>query len=398
MGLPGGPLQLAFGGEYERDELYQNEFFFSGPKQVTDFHRTSYALFAEARVPILGPSAPGTPDRLNVSLAGRVNHYDEFGTKTAPQFGVEFRPWEPLLLRATYSKAFRAPDLIDLYAAQIVGSTEVMDPLRGNAFENVTATQGGNPALRPEEGLTRTIGLVYSSQLLAGKLRLVVTHWDIDETNGIQQFSAQVVVDDAADFPGAVTRAAACQGPPPCPITAVAATYVNFGRLDVAGLDYQLIYDIPTSAGTFTPSVAATQTYRYEAALTPSAAAVSAVSVAQDTGNWAPRWKGTVALDWRLGGWTVYLDGRYVSKYQDYDSSAEIGNFWIADASVRYVIGRAVAPSSRYWQNLYLRVGGINLFNKLPQFSRFESDVVGYDPTQADIRGRFLYGQIGIGW
>src|SRR4029077_8986665 len=87
----------------------------------------------------------------------------------------------------------------------------------------------------------------------------------------------------------------------------VTATYLNFGNLDLAGLDYQLTYRYRTGLGTFTPSISVTQTYRYRTTLTPGSPVVSAVSAAQDTGDWAPRWKGTAALEWRLGVWTTNL-------------------------------------------------------------------------------------------
>ena len=397
--LPGGPLSVALGAEYERDTLFQNQFIFPGPVQVTNFHRTSYALFGEARVPVLGPAdGVGKTDRFDVTLAGRFDHYDDFGSETTPQFGLELRPFEPLLVRASYSRAFRAPDLIDLYAATYTSDTAlVQDPLRGNAFETVVATLGGNRALRPEKGLTRTVGLVYAADF-SGPLRLAVTYWEIDETNAIQQFSPQVIVANASLFPGDVVRAATCAGGPPCPVTAVTATYQNFGRIEVAGLDYQVTYQHATGVGTFAPSISASQTYRYAATLTPNSPAVTAVSVAQDTGNWAPRWKGTAAIDWRLAGWEAYLAGRYVGRYRDYDSQRSIGNFWLVDTSIRYSIGQTVAPDSSYWRNLYVSLGAMNLFNKLPQFSNFESDFVGYDPTQADIRGRFSYAQLGVRW
>jgi iron complex outermembrane receptor protein len=396
--LPAGPLRAVFGVESEHDTLFQNLFIFPGPAQRTDFHRKSYALFAEARVPIIGPPAGlETGDRLAVTLAGRHDHDDEFGSKSTPQFGAEIRPFKSLLLRASYSQAFRAPDLVDLYAASFTTNTVVTDPQRGNASQAVIDTVGGNPSLGPETGSTRTFGLVLSSQSFEG-LRLAITHWAIDETDGIQQFAAQVIVDNEALFPGAVTRAANCPGSPPCPITAVTATFVNFGRLSVAGIDYQLEDQLRTGFGTFTPSVAATQTYRYSATLTPGSPATNAVSAAQDTGNWAPRWKGTVGLGWRSGEWAGSVDGRYVGRYQDYDSSAMIGNFWLVDASVRYTIGRSFASESTYLNGLYLRLGAVNLFNKQPQFSNFEFDIVGYDPSQSDIRGRFVYAQVGLRW
>jgi len=120
--------------------------------------------------------------------------------------------------------------------------------------------------------------------------------------------------------------------------------------------------------------------------------------MAQDTGNWAPRWKGTVALNWSYGDWSAHLAGRYVGKYQDYHSTDFIGNFWLTDANVRYAVGKAIAPNDTYLRNLEVRVGAVNLFNRLPQFSNYEFGSAGYDPTQADIRGRFLYVEAGTRW
>lgn len=330
--------------------------------------------------------------------AGRFDHYNDFGDKSTPQIGVEWRPYAPLLLRAVYSRSFRAPDLIDLYATTFTTNhLAVTDPLRGNTAEVVTATSGGNPRLKPETGSSRTIGLIYSPET-ARNLRLAITHWAIDESNWIQQLPAQVIVDNAALFPGAVTRAGNCSGGPPCPITSVTATYLNFGHLYVAGLDYQLALKDRTSVGTFSPSITATQTYRYTTTLVPGLPAVNAVSAAQDSGNWAPRWKGVAALEWQYDAWSTNLAGRYVGSYQDYDSKSRIGDFWLFDFSARCALGDVLAPETNYWRNAYLRAGAVNLLNRQPQFSNFESDLVGYDPAQADIRGRFLYVQVGTKW
>jgi iron complex outermembrane recepter protein len=397
LNLPGGSLQAVIGGEYERDTLFQDQFFFPGPNQRTSFHRKTYAFFTEERLPVVGPRfGTGSGDMLAITLAGRYDHDDEFGGKWTPQLGAEFRPLKPLLLRASYSRAFRAPDLVDLYAASQTISAEVADPLKGNVYETVSLTTGGNPNLQPITGLSRTFGFEYSTQ--SPDLHVSITHWSIEETNAIQQLQPQVIVENASLFPGAVSRAASCQGSPPCPITSVLATYLNFGNLDVAGLDYQVIYRQGTAFGTFTPSIAATQTYRYRAALSPASPAVGAVSAAQDTGNWAPRWKGTAALDWRLGSWSAHLDGRYVARYQDYHSANIIGNFWLADASARFDMGQTLGGAAPYWGNLYMRIGAVNLFNRLPQFSNYQFGSAGYDPTQADIRGRFLYMQLGGRW
>jgi iron complex outermembrane receptor protein len=397
--LPAGPLQLALGGNYQRDTLFQNANEFPGPPVRTDFHRDSYALFGETRLPILGGTSGSQSDeRVALTVAGRFDHYSDFGDQWTPQLGLEWRPYRPLLIRATYSRSFRAPDLIDLYATQSTTiELEVIDPLRGNATEVVTETTGGNPNLQPETGTSKTVGVVYSSESL-DDLRVAITYWSTDVENWIQQLPAQVIIDNSALFPGAVTRATSCQGSPPCPITSVTATYLNFGELSVAGLDYQFTARHETQIGTFSPFLAATQTIRYTTSLTPGSPSVEVVSVGQDSGNWAPRWKGSVGLKWQNGAWLAVMQGRYTSKYQDYDSTREIGNFWLVDVNGRFAIGQAIGAQTRFWQKAYISIGAVNLFNKLPQFSNFESGIVGFDPSQADIRGRFLYAQVGTGW
>jgi hypothetical protein len=182
----------------------------------------------------------------------------------------------------------------------------------------------------------------------------------------------------------------------PGPIISLDATFVNFGELDVEGVDYQLSYRYKTQFGDWTPSVSASETYRYSASLVPGVPATNRLGKASDDRNWAPRWKGTAALDWKLAPCAVHIAGRYVGSYQDYDRTSRIGNFWLVDTNVHYDIGSVLAQRSSVWKGIYLEVGGVNVFNVLPQFSNFEGAVLGYDPTQADIRGRFLYTRLGL--
>jgi len=125
----------------------------------------------------------------------------------------------------------------------------------------------------------------------------------------------------------------------------------------------------------------------------PGTPEVDAVSKAQDSGIWSPRWKGTLALGWKRGALSANVGGRYVSKYQDFDSTREIGNFWFVDASTRFALGDSLIPSNSWFRHSYVEVGAVNLFNRLPEFSNASP---GFDPAQADLRGRFLYGQVGV--
>jgi iron complex outermembrane receptor protein len=393
--LPAGPLNVVLGGEYTHHTLESDIAMTpSFPAFQATYHRTSYAAFAETRIPVLpGHYESADAAALVVTVAGRYDHYDDFGSKTTPQFGVEWRPAASLLLRGSYSRAFVAPSLYEINLPSTTLQTTVLDPALGNQAESVLATQGGNPNLRPETGHSRTFGIVYSSRLVPD-LQLSVTRWGVEESNNIQFLDLATLVNNSALFPGAVVRATNC-GAPVCPIVQLNDLYVNFGTIDVAGFDYRVNYKYQSHAGVFTPSLAVTQTDRYRVSLTPSAPAIDANSRAQDTGDWAPRWKGTVSLGWALGPFSAAIAGRYVGRYQDYDSTNEIGNFWLCDANIRWALGDSIGDGRRWLKGTYVTVGGVNVLNKLPQFSNYFNGLVGYDPTQADLRGRFLYLQIG---
>jgi len=227
---------------------------------------------------------------------------------------------------------------------------------------------------------------------------LSVTHWDLDDDGNIHGLPAQTIVNNASLFPGYVIRASSCSGAPPCPITRVIRTFLNFGAINVRGFDYQMSYTLRTSFGQWLPSLSATDTYRYTSALQPGLPQTDRTSKANDDGNFAPRWRGIAALGWKLGPYAANVNGRYLGSYQDYDSTREIGNVWLCDVNFRYAVGDAIAHDNQWLRGAYFELGGVNVFNRQPEYSNYEFGSVGYDTAEADIRGRFLYGQIGLKW
>jgi iron complex outermembrane receptor protein len=393
-GLSVNPIQIALGGEYDRESLTFDDVNtgFDAPNTRGTYQRTSYAVFGEARVPILANhSNPTNGDVLAVTLAGRRDHYNDFGAKSTPQFGGEWRPIETLLVRATFARAFKVPPFFDLYSPQTtLQNVAATDASTGQPI-SVTTLNGGNPNLRPLTGSSHTFGFVYSSKALPD-LQVSVTNWSINEHDAIQNVGAQFILNNQNLFPGNVIRNSSGM------ITEVIDTAVNFGTINVEGLDYQLSYRYRSLFGLLMPTISATETYKYRATLVPGSPSVDGVSKAQDSNDWAPRWKGAVTLGWKLGSYMANVNGRYVGKYQDYSSTREIGNFWLCDANVRYVIGETFAPRNAFLRESYVEFGGVNLFNKLPQYSNYVGSNLGYDPAQADIRGRMLYARLGVKW
>lgn len=388
--LPAGPVEVAVGAEYTRDLLRSTQSF-GGPSVTNEFDRRSSAAFAEAHIPLLRDSG-GTrnEDTLAATVAGRFDQYSDFGHTTTPQFAVEWRPFHTLLFRSTYAKSFKAPPLFDLYFAQVSAPVLVRDPTTGQLVR-VTQLSGGNPSLAPETGSSHTAGFVWSSTAIPD-LRVSGTQWRVTEKNAIETLSARLIVANEDLFPGRVIRNGSGT------ITEVNTTFANFGSIDVEGVDYRIDYHYQTRLGDFSPSINLTQTYRYREAYVPGSPPVDGTSVALDSLNWAPRYKGALALGWTRGPYSAALNGRYVGRYQDYDSTQIIGNFWLFDVNARCNVGQSLLGSSPALKGLYVVFGGANLFDRQPQYSNYQFGAYGYDATQADIRGRYLYVQVGGKW
>ena len=185
--MPHGPLPVVIGAEYRDEDFEQNYDAQQNANRVagsaggtdTSGARVVKSFFAETRIPILAS--------LDLTLAGRYDDYNDFGTTFTPQAKVAFRPLDSLLLRASWGKGFRAPDMAELYGPQDFGVPQVLDRYRcsmdpadtdGDGFPNVDpdtlpvrspcnfnevpAISGGNPDLDPETSTQWNLGFVWN--------------------------------------------------------------------------------------------------------------------------------------------------------------------------------------------------------------------------------------------
>jgi iron complex outermembrane receptor protein len=390
LSLPGGPLDVVLGAEYEGTSLFTNQY------GTTNASRNAYSMFAEGRMPLIaGPIGAGIgSETLVAQVAVRDDHYSDFGSKATTQIGLEFRPDGSLLLRGTYGTAFKPPSLYDEASPVSTYQTIVMDPLRGGQSTAVTVSQGGNTSLAPTTGESATAGFVYSPREVQG-LNVSVTGWYLRLANGISLPTAQYMALNAADYPGRVIRGPATNGQPG-QIISIDGSYVNFGLTKESGVDFAVDWHFATPIGDFFPNVAATYITKFLAADSPGAPLTNRDSRADPgySGVYAPRLKGTASIGWKPSPeLTVALMGRYVSRYTDYDGIHELGDFWYADGSVEYRVGSALKLQNPAGKNLKITLGVTNLFNRLPSYSQY---FFGYDPYVYDIVGRFIYTRLGV--
>ncbi|MGH3711689.1 MAG: TonB-dependent receptor domain-containing protein, partial [Pseudonocardiaceae bacterium] len=145
-----------------------------------DAKSTNKAYFAETRVPVMSARPGDSFERVAVTGAFRQESSDRFDedakTKT---FGLEIRPFQSLLLRATYSTAFKPPLTFTSAELPFTYVDFVLDPRFGGDAFDVTVESGGgiSPGLRPETSDNTTFGLLYRPSSLWS---VSLTHWDIE--------------------------------------------------------------------------------------------------------------------------------------------------------------------------------------------------------------------------
>lgn len=397
--LPAGSVEAAVGSEARKEKLTFPLSY--GVANSAVGRRTVGAAYVEMKVPLISGAmnVPGM-EQVTATVAGRLDHYGDFGSTFNPATGLAWRPWHFALIRGSYGKSFRAPGLYQLFEPRTTTVSLVSDPLRNNELNSVQYTSGGNPHLGPEKSSTWSVGLQMSFPEYH-EVQFSADYWTIHQDQRATLLSFQTIFANLSLFPDRIVRAPATPADVaagiPGRIVAVDASIVNAGRLSTSGIDLKLSSLFETFAGSFSPSVLGTWTRSFATADFPASQVIQRVGVADYTGT-IPRWHLSANLPWRWAPWGAALSARYVSKVQDSiaftsnPSGRDVPSQTLVDVQLSFELGHN--PDRMPWlSDTTLRIGAINVFNRLPSFSQ-SYGYLGYDPTQGDARGRFGYASI----
>lgn len=248
----------------------------------TDGERDHYALGVEVRVPIFST--------LNAQIAARYDKYDDITAvddAVSKMFGLEWRPFESLLLRASYATSFRAPDMQLVFAEGAASFSGILDeyacragvgvgvgpgPRPSRAACNIAGdptiyttqtTIAGNPLLEEEKGESFGAGFVWD---IMDQMSVSVDYYRIKLEDQALQLSAATLLADEANcrlgrysngqtFPYAESSAY-CQnvfglitrqgGTPDGVIQRINSAYINAALTDTSGIDASWRYRLDT--------------------------------------------------------------------------------------------------------------------------------------------------------
>jgi len=260
--LPANAVSFAVGGEHrtERASDQPDPLVLSGHTfgffsfSSTKGSRDVWSIYWEVRVPVTSPlwNLPGLYS-LEFDYQERFDDFSDFGGTERPKFSVRWQPIDSALtIRATYSEAYHAPTLSDLFRGVEVEAAEITDPRSSNPKlkRNVTTNLSGNRNLQPETAYEWTYGAV----LTPGKwwsplqgLTLQADFYHIDLRAVTVMLDSQFLVNHEDQFPGQVIRE-----PPPAgeqfgSIVLLKLPEQNLGRIIQEGWDYEVTYSFDTS-------------------------------------------------------------------------------------------------------------------------------------------------------
>ncbi len=412
--LPGGLVKLAVGTDY-RNQVFtvlQPATPITAANQ-SDNSRNVMSAFGEITVPIFGQDNGGRGyRRLDFSVAGRYEHYSDFGQATTPKFGLVWSPGEAVAIRGTWGRSTRAPTLADLDTSQnFIIPTVLADKSAAQGASKVLVESGKNAALTVERARSWTAGLDIDARKWAAGLTFSATYFNIDFRNRIESplygpdilndpsFANLVIRNPTTALINAVCSSGAylLGGAGACtqysPTAILDLRIQNMERVSTQGIDFNASYDRAWAAGNLKLSLDGTYLLRFTQTAGPDSPAQQLL----DTQNNPINLKMHGTLAWQQRRWGAALGVNFQNHYRDVASEPHraVSAYTTFDTQLRYEL----APfSTGVLLNTRLELNATNLFNQGPPFLNNQVAGLGYDQENADPYGRLISIQVRKTW
>lgn len=304
-----GPVPLVVGFEYFQQDFNQendpesNRLIIagtSGGDNISGVGRDITTFYAETVIPLFST--------FEINAAVRYDDYSDFGSTTNPKVSAAWRPFDSLLLRASWGKGFRAPNMQELYgnisesfppAIDIVGCNNGVSPCSSTQYR---AFFGGNPDLQPENSESWSGGLVWNA---TDALSFELTYYDIEFTNQISTLSLQRMFTlESQGFANTVVRN------PDGTVNFVSLQNLNLSGVRTDGIDFGVRYSLPTDRyGFFNFQFDWSHINNWEQEAVPGDGFSSPLD-----SHGAPEDRATWQVGWTMGDFQVGYTGQYIGE------------------------------------------------------------------------------------
>ena len=395
-------LQWAYGVELRREDITDapSSLATAGANGVVpvlgfgstaaDASRTSYAVFAETLLPLT--------ETLELRMAGRYDHYSDFGGDFNPAASFRWQPNDSFLIRGGWNSSFRAPSLAQVGAGTTLSSgrlpcavgSEFNTTLCGNRTtdQSFNSEIYGNPDLKPETAEAWYLGSVFNA---GDNTTFSLDYWNFNNKNLVDVDPLDLFRRAANDssllygnltdanpnnnvLPSGVIGILTRNGTFNSRIRYVQLELINIGVQKTDGVDFSVTHDWDAGeAGRFRFYFDTTYTRSFERSescdsLRPTprrgaGACINGQRLADRAGQFRyPEWLSTAGVRWRYKDFSTSLSAKYTSSYYDDDQRENVPP------------GRKIASSTIFDLNVgwtlskeqYLAFNVRNLFDREP--------------------------------
>ncbi|QJU60118.1 TonB-dependent receptor [Sphingomonas sp. AP4-R1] len=410
--LPGGDVKIAVGGVY-RQESYDGLFlngrigFREGVGAQAGLRKV-YSGFGELFIPIFGDSNATTMlHRLDISLSGRYDHYNDFGSTKNPKIGVNWSPVGGFTLRGSYSTSFHAPALPDLFGPDTRAgylTNGLLPPgMPVGSVPGGIFIAGGNPDLDAEKSKSYSLGFDFQPESIRG-LHASLTYYNV-------RFKGRVAFPNSAFFyvdpafnpyfvsnivcaSGSYPTGSNCVSRPidkatvynlvknlplqgfPNPVNSAAdlpdiysvtiLRRANLGQINTDGLDFDVGYQFDTRFGQIGTQVQGNYVINYDQSGAPGSAFVDQFNFGQQP------FKARAQVSLKSGPFIGVVTVNYTSKYKNQYNLAtgalgveKIASYTTADLHFGYQF-----PQGGILSGSEIDLDVSNLFDQDPPFIR----------------------------
>lgn len=384
-------VSMAAGVEYREedafdqpDDQFQRGLIFGTESVSAQAARDQYAAYVEFLVPVT--------DALEFTIAGRYDHYSDFGSTTNPQLSVQWRPIESFTLRASFGQGFRAPSLAQIGLGPSQESVFFTDTYRcptpddtnpACAATDYTIVFVGAEGLEPEESETWNIGAVWQ---ITDEFDITADIWSITQDNKIDKNDYQNVYNAECNNQNS-TR---CIRLEPLPgqtlgeLSRLFNSYVNVSSQEANGLDVSAAYRLDLDAiGQIRFTLDWAYMNKFEK---------DGIDYAGEYNYPEHRW--LAAADWTFNDWGFVASFSYIGEFEDFAPPSEVettttrtvDSQLLLDLQARYNLN----------DNTQLVLGMNNALDEDPPFvsGDGDADLYGYASRVHNPRGQFIYAKL----
>ncbi len=411
--LPAGPVGFAAVAEYgeqgydlKPDPLALTDYYYSWKDSDGKGDRKHGAVGAEARIPIL--------DMLTATVAGRYDRFD-FAGRSVDKFtyngGLELRPTDSLLVRASYGTAFRAPDLHYVFTGPgniqsgvndyyLCRTEEPAEDISDCSYSGtgIVVSRNGNRDLNAETGKTFTAGVVYSP---VDEWQFSVDYFRVKLNDQVADLSTDQVARDEADCRigqtpngtpvditsptcvNAISRVRRfATGGLAGQIESISVNPINIASEETSGIDFALRGSVPTDFGTFNLSLGHSHVLDHDFQQFPGDPTLDKLAV--DSGFYLPRDKSNASVGWQQDNLKFTVSGTRLGRLPNFDEDAWVGSSELYNATLQYDFSDHLRAS------LTVR----NIFDKMPVKDNTWTSYPYYNTSWYDSIGRGIFLQL----